>query len=653
MILQGSRETLLVVEGGVLVAGNRIAVPSSTAGNPGAALLCVRPNSPSEVTKVVRPIPRAELAGSCVALGADLAMELAVEGVGPLQWTLTTEGFDTHILHELSLELCVERPLEQVVEELNRSRALSELQLYVPGNQDIAAAPLDIGNIPFRVLKAEPHTPGRACVLEVDAGTRIQVFAPGVKSGVDIVILADCSGSMDADDLTDSIEQLGAKGFLQRLGGRPPSLHRDEAQRRALRRLLDLRLTLAGRVSRIALVGFNDDCAQRFPRGGGMRDMDESTPPEVVQEFRDAIGLLRAETAGTDIGKALHFAAELLVRHGHPANDRLIVLVSDGAHWSPKGDEATGEETAALKEPISLTAHLHRDLKINLHAIGIGTESSFRQWYDALPGKRGTEPPVNLVPNHRLLEELVRVGGGDPTRVGDADVLETYFSGLGMGVTRRVVTPRRDPIPEASKEEIELISRKGAASTNVDLHAAHANCDALVEEIRELYNTCNEYSARERERPAFRMTNRTLHALFSGIQRKVSNAVEFQTFILAAHQTFYEARDIDGKKGDETSIEGWLNDLRMRDLNSVRVSYAHDLMIEKKSDNLLLTGGAFRRWVGVSYVENDDVARWALVQAAILTDIRDVLTGLRDMYRVPGRIPPTKPVPATGIVWRD
>jgi len=577
-------------------------------------------------------------------------MELAVEGVGSLQWTLTTEGFDKHILHELSLELCVERPLEQVIEELNRSRALGELQLYLPGDQDIAAAPLEIGNIPFRILKAEPYSPGRPCVLEVDAGTRIQVFAPGVKSGVDIVILADCSGSMDADDLTDSIEQLG---LLQRLGGRSPSLHRDEAQRRALRRLLELRLTLAGRVSRIALVGFNDDCVQRFPRGGGMRDMDESTPAEVVQEFRDAIGLLRAESAGTDIGKALHFAAELLVRHGHPANDRLIVLVSDGAHWSPKGDEATGEETAALKEPISLTAHLHRDLKINLHAIGIGTESSFRKWYEALPGKRGTEPPVNLVPNHRLLEELVRVGGGDPTRVGDADVLETYFSGLGMGVTRRVVPPRRDPTPEPSKEEIASISRKGAASTDVDLLAARATCDALVEEVRELYQICNDYSERERERPAFKMTNRTLKALSSGIQRKVTNAVEFQTFILAVHQTFYEARIIDGKKGDETSIEGWLTDLRMRDLNAVRVSYAHDLMIEKKSDNLLITGGAFRRWVGVSYVENDDVAKWALVQAAILTDIRDVLTGLRDMYRVPGRLPPPKPAPPTGIVWRD
>ena len=47
-------------------------------------------------------------------------------------------------------------------------------------------------------------------------------------------------------------------------------------------------------------------------------------PSGLVQEFRDAIGLLRAD-GGTDIGQALQFAAELLYRHGHPANDRLLV----------------------------------------------------------------------------------------------------------------------------------------------------------------------------------------------------------------------------------------------------------------------------------------------------------------------------------------
>ena len=69
--------------------------------------------------------------------------------------------------------------------------------------------------------------------------------------------------------------------------------------------------------------------------------------PHAISEFRQAIGLLQHQNAGTDIGKALHFAAELLYRQGVPDNDRLIVLVSDGADWAQKSDDTTGEAVAA------------------------------------------------------------------------------------------------------------------------------------------------------------------------------------------------------------------------------------------------------------------------------------------------------------------
>src|SRR3712207_8930077 len=61
----------------------------------------------------------------------------------------------------------------------------------------------------------------------------------------------------------------------------------------------------------------------------------------------------------TRIEVALHAAAELLYRHGHPGNERLIVLVSDGAQWSPGRDDDTGRVFEALAEPISLRSEEH------------------------------------------------------------------------------------------------------------------------------------------------------------------------------------------------------------------------------------------------------------------------------------------------------
>jgi Mg-chelatase subunit ChlD len=95
-------------------------------------------------------------------------------------------------------------------------------------------------------------------------------------------------------------------------------------------------------------VRFTTDCAVRFPKGGGMAELNAGAP--VVREFREAVALLTPEEAGTDIGQALHYAAQLLHTHVRPGNDRLVVLVSDGATWKPKGEEAYGEVVQAVND---------------------------------------------------------------------------------------------------------------------------------------------------------------------------------------------------------------------------------------------------------------------------------------------------------------
>src|SRR5205814_4184334 len=126
------------------------------------------------------------------------------------------------------------------------------------------------------------------------------------------------------------------------------------------------------------------------------------------------------------------------------------VLVSDGADWAPRGERGTGEIREAITEPVSLMAHLHRDMKIRLHAIGISTRELYLRRFPDQPG---------LTPNHGLLAELVKVGGGDPATIGGLDVLVEYFSGVGGGITHRVRGPLSSrPVPPLDGDARRLLA---------------------------------------------------------------------------------------------------------------------------------------------------------------------------------------------------
>jgi hypothetical protein len=217
-----------------------------------------------------------------------------------------------------------------------------------------------------------------------------------------------------------------------------------------------------------------------------MAQLDGSSPARDVDEFRESVDSLRS--AGlTDIGNALYEAANLLCTHGHVGNEKLIVLVSDGADWTREGEEGSGKMVEAVTEPVSLMAHLHQDVGIRLHALGISTEGMYR--------RRGFGPADGMVPNHELLRELVKAGGGDPTTVGGLNVLREYFSGLGTGVTHRVseqLAGRRPagPIPP---ELIAVLERLGQDVARGDWTA---QCAKLSEQVYEQAGECRNHAIR-------------------------------------------------------------------------------------------------------------------------------------------------------------
>jgi hypothetical protein len=140
-----------------------------------------------------------------------------------------------------------------------------------------------------------------------------------------------------------------------------------------------------------------------------------------------------------------------------------------------------------VKEPVSLMAHLHRALGIRLHAIGISTPD----WYQQAGGDMSKRP---LVPDHGLLEELVKVGGGDPTTVGGLDVLSDYFAGLGGGIVHRVGERLGDPaqpgpLLDRTRAALDLLRPAGAADFN-------QRREELKGRIAELAGKCNTEAQR-------------------------------------------------------------------------------------------------------------------------------------------------------------
>lgn len=651
MQIDSTTTRLVVLPAGGLISGRRIGISPKQITSSNFGLIYAAEGQVNQRIEVVRVLPVEQVPMGALALGDDLAAKLGIGNEESLSWRLVVGGLNQMTASEICLEVQVESQLDQIVEQLDRSQDLAGQLLWIPPDAGLDSLWLEVSGTPYRVRALSPTLTPNA-VLEITPSTRVTVFAPGIKTGVDIVILADCSGSMSQDDLTDTSDGLPsgglASGLLRRLLTTPGTISRIEALRRALSQLLDIRLRQSGRVSRIALVSFTHECnssSVRFPRhGAGMAEVDANAPAETIKDFRDAIGLLHAETAGgTQIAPALHFAAELLHRHGRPSNDRLIVLLSDGASWKPKGDADIGKEIGGLEDEVSLMDHLHRSMDINLHAIGISREDIFRPWFARkYPGQQA---PIPLIPNHELLERLVEVGGGDPSRTGDADVLQEYFSGLGTGVSRQIKTPRSSPLPQLSQVEINALQAAHASMVRTDEIPAGVPLERsrLAEEIIESYVTVNEIALRLTGDMLFKYT-RGYQLLHRSLKKEVSDPESFRHFILDAiiatldnihksvKQDALALSDRTQKPANYSipEVVTVFGSPEVRDLKLLRNANAHGDL--NKKDELRL-GEIFMQSVGVSYIEPDSASSWSQMHLNILGKFHSLITKFLDAYR--------------------
>jgi Mg-chelatase subunit ChlD len=589
------RHRLVIVPGPGLIDADRIAVSDRDLAADTAGLLTV-----GDQRTGVRIFARPELPSGAVAVGAQSTAELGLAD-GQAAWSLTTAAATEAA--RLTVEPMTDGSIQDVSRAVLNATDLSGRVIHLEADD---SAWIAIATMPFRVRAAFGRD-GRPLdgLIGIGRGTELSLYGKSGRTGVDIVVLADCSGSMNLSD----VPAIGGEDpYAWQLGTTAGgTISRADAQKRALLRLLDARLATSGRPARIALVRFGTSCEVMFPAGAGMAEVSADSGPEVVQLFRSAITRLQPQHQNTDIGGALYFASELLHRHGVPGNDQLIVLVSDGAEFNPKGDDATGEAIEVTRDAVSLMDELRQVAGVRLHAIGISDGPAFQRW--CARERDGSYEPW-MVPDHRLLGNLVEVGGGDPSRIGGLDVLEDYFGSLGGGVTTRIGVP-------AEVRSLPSVQPDLAALTRRQLGVGAAERTAFArtaDEIRDRYAECLDLAG---DRADLRLLRPPRHAdQFRDLGVVVQSRTELKGWIDQADQVF-EPRP----SGLATALQTLVADRRRQLLRQVR------------DDDRAST-------------PEDDTHGWFTVQAQLAETLCDLLADIRDALAVAVQsAPPVAEIP--------
>lgn len=603
MSTSSDSSTLVPVSDDPALSAHRVAVSQGSRVAGPAVLTVDGRRGPMSVP--VRAEPNSTVPDRFVLVADDLAASLGF--TAGARWNLAASR--SAPLSSVTIEALVEDPPDKIWDSVRNDEEL--VGRYLPTGADASATVVEAGEYQFRVraLSSTVDAP----LGEITAATEVELFVPAALAGLDIVVLADCSGSMGVDDLP-MVEAVGV--------GRQGHRARIDALKDSLLQMLHARLRVSGRESRLALVRFNEATQQRFPRSGGMVAVGSSSPGNVVDEFRHAIEMLELG-GGTDIPGALLAAAELLERHGKPDNDRLIVLVSDGRTWTPKGAEETGELVWAGDDPVSLVDHLHRFRRIRLHAIGISNRELYMAWL------RRTGHPDNagLSPDHPLIERLVEVGGGDPTRIGGIDVLEGYFGGLGAGLTRRVGRLKEAARPnQLRKATVAQIREEDGAPVRERLRSA-------VEEWRQTTLELNEVARSLAGRslgPWIPFDQTDLAATIfqqSQLLKDIHDRLDFEPVLLRVHLLLVER----GPGRRKAEGRDWPDVLKpvfecfrevVGRVNALRQPIAHDKSGNTGRDqrDVEMAAKARLHYVSTRHIDDGAGATWSALRVAVLED---------------------------------
>lgn len=641
MKIDRQKATLLPIRGDSLVRGHQIAVSAALFPAPALGILQTEHGRCAPV----RAVPIQARGAPVVVVAEALWDELDLaERDG---WTVTLGEHRAITASRIALERAADERGEgrdRIDQATLVQRHLGGAVLWHPPNAG-DAQDLDLGGTLYQVRALEPTAPGS--LYTFDATTRVQLVTSSARVGIDIVILADCSGSMSVNDLDE-----GPAEGAHRLMSRP--IQRIEAVRRALKRLVELRKATSGRTSKIALLAFNQQTRQLFPVQGGMADFDASAAPALIGQFESAIGLLTPD-GGTDIGQALTAAQNLLVKFGQPGNERLIVLLSDGADL-PQREQGEGEIIEDFKDPVTVMTRLHSWTAIRLHAIGISTPEIFARW--ARERKKDPDSP-GYCPNHELLHALMKVGGGDPTRMGDTDVLRSYFADLGYGAYHDIAGPSAWTAPPLSTGELASIE-EALGHTEAKGRREDPALQKLVYALAGARTRCNDAAVRRVGRRLFaHLESANLTSLLGGLHAAAQTEAGFRDWIAVLYQVFFEGRDGRTASGaippyEMPEVQRILAEEDFHDITLFHAAYADPSEDGVERSRLsAAVQGAWRRRVGGAAPAWDATPAWYDLQVSLLRGLSATLTRVEDAFRRAPVDPPSTAVPALEVIPRQ
>jgi Mg-chelatase subunit ChlD len=615
--LDSSQLTLLVCGPNGTLDQGVVGVNAAQLAAPEPAVLYSHPGDPLGRSEGVMVHGFADVPPGTLAIGQELAARLDLTQYDS-QWRLANESVALVRAEALELELTtVDVSLDEAAAALSAAGRLAGRLLYAASPEQIGALSLARDGEEYRVRRIHPEpVQGTSTLYRVDESTEVQLCSSGVQRPVDIVVLADTSRSMGVPDLRERASRNSSNG-----SARP--LSRMDAVKLALGNLLKERMTTPGRLARFALVAFADDCRLVFPALGGMAELDENTPKQILSELETAITRLQPK-GDTNLGRALKFAGELLAKHSAPGNDRLIVLISDGAEGASDGGEGEGDMLQGVEAPVSLASSLSTQMNVRLHAIGISSPEVFKGFLRRMQASEGyaARAHSSWVPNHRLLRSLVRVSGGDPERVGDADVLLDYFDELAQGVSHRVKVGGAVNSPELTEEELGQLRE----------HQAHAGAahrakrrEELARDTQEAFNQCDRF-AQSVIGVSLLYKSTFVYDMING---RLMWATDVQSRAQCApwwsdiHKVFCEAQ----RKQQALTIPGlreiWHGE-RMSDLWQLRNWLLHNQDLPDRRRDLEKSRRILRKFVGISEFADDDHETWSRLQLALLSELREL-----------------------------
>lgn len=341
-------------------------------------------------------------------------------------WSITYVP-TTLTLSQINLEIVVEsgnlgRELENLKKEKN-NYFVNRCLLLEPGTtiRDLSLPVAGKGYFNIRSIAPALNPVNQPAIATIGEQTVINLFVPHRKSGVDMVILVDGSGSMNLEDYETENRRV---------------LTRLEGARLALDVLLQKRLLAGSRVSRIACVVFGTNAKMVYPPGNtAMVELNsEMQIGEIQQSTRNLslVGLekLALDRSQTNITLGMRYAADLLDMYYQEGNEKMIVLLSDGAEWKEQGDDNDEASlVGTMVDPAAFADSLYYHSQIRIHTIAISDEKALGKYFPQYLNEGWA------LPNKLLLNKIASYSEGLAFNSPDARTLSRLLDEIGEGTT--------------------------------------------------------------------------------------------------------------------------------------------------------------------------------------------------------------------------